>query len=138
MGKGVGPTELVLSHDSGDQLLIRAALADIDSTNEAHEYQAIRRSMAANTSSESGPLKSSILPWLSQANILEAHQHLQTDRYKSTCQWFLQSDQVMAWKRATNSCLLWVHGKREYLYTSSKQVLILSAGCGKSTLMYVT
>ena len=138
MGKGVGPTELVLSQDSGDQLLIRAALANIDSPNEAHRCQALSGSMASNASSESVPLKSSILPWLSKAKVLEAHQYLQTDRCKPTCQWFLQSDEVMAWKRATDSCLLWVHGKREYLCASSEQVLILSAGCGKSTLMYVT
>ena len=115
MGKGVGPTELVFSQDGGDKLLIRTALTNSGSPDAAHKCQAFSGSMASNASSDFGSLRSSILPWLSKAKLLEAHQQLQTDRCKPTCQWFLQSDEVMAWKRATDSCLLWVHGKREYL-----------------------
>ncbi|KAL8720879.1 MAG: hypothetical protein Q9225_002324 [Loekoesia sp. 1 TL-2023] len=57
------------------------------------------------------PLKSTILPWLSHIMVAEAHQRLQTDRCMPTCQWFLQSDEVMAWENTSDSSLLWVHGK---------------------------
>ena len=71
--------------------------------------------MASNPSSDSSTLKSNILRWLSKAMVLESHEQVKSDRYNDTCQWFLDSSEVIDWKDATESSLLWVHGIREYL-----------------------
>jgi hypothetical protein len=64
-------------------------------------------------------LQKDIQSWLSSPDPWKNHNIALGSRHKGTAAWFVQGDAFSKWKSSGLSSLLWMHGKRQLLYTPS-------------------
>jgi hypothetical protein len=64
-------------------------------------------------------LQQDVQSWLSAPDPWKKHNLICSLRHAGTATWFVQGDSFSEWKasRAGSSSLLWIHGKRQWLFS---------------------
>ena len=82
-------------------------------------------------------MRRNVRNWLSPPDPWKNHNVVHKSRHSGTGTWWIQGDAYAEWKSSGRSSLLWINGKRQYLwpYLSPKLTMIaFAAGAGKSVI----
>ena len=90
---------------------------DIIATNVQNSYPPTATAVSArNSNTARQQLRVEIRRWLSPSDPSINYNVAREARHEETAQWFLQSKNYTEWKSTGTGTLLWVHGKRVFVF----------------------
>ena len=119
------------------KLVLQQTADRVDDVKRSYSVHFAYNRVCNNTAGKE--LRESLKKWQSPPDPSTNHNIAGDRQYEGTAEWFIDSDTFEKWKVAGS--LLWIHGKRMFIFRMPSVILWttrFAAGSGKSVLWFVT